>query len=137
MPSYRIQSHHGLTYIHGLTWFDIFSLNFSDIQSSRFLEYLSMASSKALIRFANHQTRSSLPELLCKKCVLKNFCKLYRKIPVPQSLFNKVAHLCYSPCFNKVAGLRHRCFPENFAKLLRTPFSIEHLRWLLLSIYSD
>ena len=25
----------------------------------------------------------------------------------------------------------HRCFLENFVKFLRTPFSIEHLRWLL------
>ena len=26
----------------------------------------------------------------------------------------------------------HRCFPVNFAKFSRTPFFIEHLRWLLL-----
>ena len=41
-------------------------------------------------------------------------------------------HLCQSLFFNKVAGFRpaillkkklwHRCFPVNFAKLLRTPF---------------
>ena len=29
--------------------------------------------------------------------------------------------------------LWHRCFPLNFAKFLRTPLSIEHLRWLLLT----
>ena len=29
----------------------------------------------------------------------------------------------------------HRCFPVNFAKFSRTPFSIEHLRWLLLTIW--
>ena len=28
----------------------------------------------------------------------------------------------------------HRCFPVNFAKFLRTPFSIEHLLWLLLNL---
>ena len=28
--------------------------------------------------------------------------------------------------------LRHRCFPVKFAKLLRTTFFTEHLRWLLL-----
>ena len=28
--------------------------------------------------------------------------------------------------------LWHSCFPENFAKFLRTPFLIENLRWLLL-----
>ena len=31
--------------------------------------------------------------------------------------------------------LRQRCFLVNFAKFLRTPFLIEHLRWLLLSIF--
>ena len=30
--------------------------------------------------------------------------------------------------------LWHRCFPVNFAKFLRTPFSIEHLQWLLLNM---
>ena len=27
---------------------------------------------------------------------------------------------------------RHRCFPANFVKFLRTPFLTEHLWWLLL-----
>ena len=27
---------------------------------------------------------------------------------------------------------RYRCFPVNFAKILKTRFFIEHLRWLLL-----
>ena len=29
-------------------------------------------------------------------------------------------------------SLCHRCFPVNFAKLLRAPVFTEHLRWLLL-----
>ena len=29
--------------------------------------------------------------------------------------------------------LWHRCFSVNFEKFLRTPFFIEHLRWLLLN----
>ena len=45
-----------------------------------------------------------------KKGVLKNFAKFTGKTTVPESLLNKVA------------GLRHRCFPVNFAKFLRTPF---------------
>ena len=71
------------------------------------------------------------PEVFCKKGVLVNFVKFTGK------------HLRLSLFFNNVAGLRpatllkktlwHRCFPMNFAKLLRTPF-IEQLRWLLLSI---
>ena len=57
-----------------------------------------------------------------RKGVLRNFAKFTRK------------YLCQSLLFNKVAGLRlwHRCFPVNFAKFLRTLFSIEHLWWLLL-----
>ena len=76
--------------------------------------------------------RSSHPEVFCKKGVLRNFAKFAGK------------HLCKSPFFNKVAGLRpktcifikkrpwHRYFHVNFAKFLRTPFLIEHLWWLLL-----
>ena len=30
--------------------------------------------------------------------------------------------------------LQHRCFPPNFAKFLQTPFFIEHLWWLLLTL---
>ena len=45
-----------------------------------------------------------------KKGVLKNFSKFTGK------------HLCQSFFFNKVPGGRHRCFPVNFAKFLRTPF---------------
>ena len=63
--------------------------------------------------------RSSRQEVFCKKGVLRNFSKITRK------------HLRQSLFFNKVAGLRHRCFPVNFAKFLRTPFFTEH-RWLLL-----
>ena len=53
-------------------------------------------------------------------------------------------HLCQNLIFNKVAGLRpeksllkrrlwHRRFPANFVKFQRSPFFIEHLRWLLLN----
>ena len=31
--------------------------------------------------------------------------------------------------------IRHRCFPLNFVKFLRTPFLTEHLWWLLLLIH--
>ena len=33
--------------------------------------------------------------------------------------------------------LWHRCFPVNFAKFLRTPFTIEQLWWLLLDLDTD
>ena len=49
------------------------------------------------------QYRSSCPEMLCKKGVLRNFTKFTGK------------HLCQSLFFNKVAGLR---------RLLLTVYSI-------------
>ena len=51
---------------------------------------------------------TSCLEVFYEKGVLRNFAKFTGK------------HLCQSLFFNKVAGL------------LRTPFFIEHLRWLLL-----
>ena len=61
------------------------------------------------------------PEVFYRKAVLKNFAKFTG------------THLCQSLFFNKVADLRtatllqkrlwHRCFPVNFAKFLRKPFS--------------
>ena len=70
--------------------------------------------------------------VLEKYSVLKNFTKFTGK------------HLCQSLFFNNVTGqgpptllkksLWHRCFPVNFAKLLRTPIFVEHLRWLLLHV---
>ena len=38
------------------------------------------------------EDRSSRPEVLCKKCFLRNFSKFTGK------------HLCHGPFFNKVAG---------------------------------
>ena len=80
--------------------------------------------------------RSSRPEVFCKKGVLRKFAKFLGK------------HLCQSLFFfDKVPGLRpatlfkkrlwHRCFPENFAKFLRTSLFIEHLQKLLLQISSS
>ena len=70
------------------------------------------------------------PEVFCKKGVLRIFSKFTGK------------HLCQSPFFNKVAALRpatllkkrpwHRCFPVNFAKLLRTLFLQNSSRRLFL-----
>ena len=62
-------------------------------------------------------SRSSHPELFCPKGMLKKFTKFTGK------------HLCQNIFLNKIAGrpatllnktLRHRCFPVNFGKLLRT-----------------
>ena len=51
-----------------------------------------------------------------KKHVLKDF---YRKTPVLESLFNKLAEL--KACNFIKKRLQHRCFPVKFAKFLRTP----------------
>ena len=85
-----------------LCWFKEWKVGFSEIQIQ-------------LLNF-----RSSRPEVFCKKGVVRNFAKFTGK------------HLCQSLFFNKVAGLRPTTFPANFAKFLRTPCFIEHLRWLLL-----
>ena len=76
--------------------------------------------------------RGSRPDVFCFKGVLRNFTKFTGK------------YLCQNIFFNIIAGLRpvtllkkrlwHRCFPENFVKFLRTPFFIENLQWLLLSL---
>ena len=73
--------------------------------------------------------RSSRPDVVCKKGVLRNFTKFVGK------------HLCQSLFFNKVASLRpatllkkrlwHRYFPANFVNFLRTPFS-QNTSWRLL-----
>ena len=69
----------------------------------------------------NTTDRSSRPEVFCKKGALRNFTKFTRK------------HLYQGLFFNKVAGLRpatslkkrpwQRCFPMNFVKFSRAPFS--------------
>ena len=54
--------------------------------------------------------RCSCPGVFCRKGALRNFAKFTRQ------------YLCQSLFFNKVAGLRHMCFPVNFAKFLGSPF---------------
>ena len=75
--------------------------------------------------------KSSHQRCSVKKGVLRNFSKSTGK------------HLCQSLFFSKVAGalatllkkrLWHRCFPVNFAKFLRTPFSQNTAGRLLLNV---
>ena len=88
--------------------------------------------SKLLLKQRIHSCifRSSHQRCSVKQYVLRNFAKLTGK------------HLCQSLFFNKVAGLRpatllkkrllHRCFPVNFAKFLKIPFSQKTSGRLLL-----
>ena len=72
------------------------------------------------INFESHRWIFSHRRYSVRKGVLRKFAKFTGK------------HLCQSFFFNKLAGLRpstllkkrprHRCFPVNFAKVLRTFF---------------
>ena len=69
---------------------------------------------------------------------------LWKKMFLKISLIFTGKHLCQSLFFNKVAGLRpatllkkrlrHRCFPVNFVKFLRTSFLQNTSGRLLLSL---
>ena len=61
------------------------------------------------------------PGVILLKGVFKNFAKFTKEKPVSESLFNKVAGLRSAALFKK--RLWHSCFPVNFVKFLRTPFS--------------
>ena len=75
------------------------------------------------------KTEAVVQSCSVKKAVLRNFTKFAGK------------HLCQSLFLIKLQApglltllkkqLWHRCFSVNFAKLLRRPFYIEHLWWLL------
>ena len=69
------------------------------------------------------------PEVFCRKGILRNFAKFTGK------------HLCQNLFFNKVASLRlslikketlAQVFPAGVVKLVRTPFYMEQLWWMLL-----
>ena len=71
--------------------------------------------------------RSSRPEVFCQKGILRNLAKFTGKHCGRVSLLiNLQASL--------KGRLQHRCFPVNFAKFLRTPFSTEQL-WATASEY--
>ena len=68
---------------------------------------------KAIIRSVQNKS----PVGVLQKIFSKKFRNIYKKIPVLECPFNKVA------------GLQ----APTLAKFLRTPFYTEHLRWLLLT----
>ena len=77
--------------------------------------------------------RGHRPEVFKTEGVLQRFAKFTGK------------HLCRSLFFIKFVdrsvtlskkSLRHRCFTVNFSKFLRTHFSIEQHRWLLLEAHA-
>ena len=64
--------------------------------------------------------KHSFADLLQNRCSLK-FRKLYKKTPVLEPLFYKVAGL--KSCNFIKKGLQHKCFPFKLAKFLRPSFS--------------
>ena len=60
-----------------------------------------------------------------------NYCKFHWKMPVLESLLNKVVAL--NACRFLKKWLQHRSFPVKLVKILRAPFFTEHHRWLLLN----
>ena len=60
-------------------------------------------------------SRSSRPDVLCKKGVITNFAKFSGKHLCQVSLLTKSFYFWKK-------RLWHRCFPVNFAKFVKTPF---------------
>ena len=108
--------------------FSIFTISLFKWGQEAFLKIYFVRNHRTLGTYVN---RSSHLRCFMEIGFLKNFTKFTGK------------HVSWSLFFNKVGGLRpvtllkmrlwHRCFAVNFAKFLRTPFLIEHLRWLLLN----
>ena len=80
---------------------------------------------------------SSRPEVFYKKGFIKNFDKFPGKHLFCGFLLNIFAGLRLATLLKKRP--QHWCFAVNFANFFRTPFFIEHLRWLHLSMeyYSE
>ena len=106
-----------LLFFKGVNRKDFLNWNLSHLQE--------MLTDRSIHKIGNKDTlvanvRSSQRRCSMGKDVLRNF-----------AIFTGI-HLYQSRLFNKVAGLRpatllkkrpwHRCFPEKFAKFLRTPF---------------
>ena len=82
--------------------------------------------------FKNCLQKLSFADVLYNRSSLK--CpNIHRKTPLLDSLFNKVAGP--QTCNFIKKWLQHRRFPENVSNFLRTAFSMEHLRWLLLCLF--
>ena len=77
--------------------------------------------------------RSSHLEVFCEKVFLKIHQNLQENTGARVSFLIKLLASGLRPAALLKKSLWYRCFPVNFAKFLRAPIFIEHLRWLLLS----
>ena len=85
-------------------------------------------------RISNHLL-SAMKFLLFEKFRSSRRCSVKRVLlKISHSLQeNPCPRVSFLTSFKK--RFWHRCFSVNFAKFLRAPFFIEHLRWLLLRLY--
>ena len=76
-----------------------------------------------LFKIFQKTKRNSHPQMFFKTLVLKIFAVFTGK------------HLCWSLFLIKLQAFKHRCFPVNISKCLRTALFIGHLWRLLLNFY--
>ena len=80
-----------------------------------------------LIQRRTQDSQKQPPDVLCKQKCSYKFRKIHRKALAPET------------SFNKVTGIRHRCFPATFAKYLKTPIYRKpphRCFWILPSTYT-
>ena len=110
-------------YFCGFLMFSFMSLLFLEIV---FLEFFSVIKSLLFplncVR-RNHSKRYSFDKIFWKKL---DFFYVYR---------SSRPEVVPDDCNFIKMRLWHRCFPVNFAKLLRISFLTEHLRWLILYLW--
>ena len=99
---------------------------YSEIKVHQLVNYCEILVLKAVSDWVRTEdtNRSSHSEVFCIKIALENFAEFKEKTYFGVSFVGVSSLLKKRP--------QHRCFPVNFAKFSRTPFYIEHLRWLLL-----
>ena len=94
-------------------------------------------SSKKRLLFSLSDQKKRLPEAVVCSCSVTNvFLELSQNSQentyAGVSFLLKLQAWGLRPATLWKKRLWYRCFPVNFVKFLRTPFSIKHLRWLLL-----
>ena len=70
--------------------------------------------------------KQKLKSILKRKQPAEVFCKIHRKTPVPESLFNKVAGLKASNFINKETLAQ--VFSSKFCEISKNTFSAKHLQ---------
>ena len=84
------------------------------------------------VKYYYFVSRSSHPEVFCKKVTLQILQNLQENTCASVSFFDKVAAI--RPAILLKTILQHRCFPVDFARFVRIPFFREQFWWLFLYI---